>query len=383
MADRKIHRALMVTSDYSGCGAWRTIWPAESINFAFPYAKKDSDGFNIDVTSSCILDANYYRGTSAVRLQRVAGNNSLMYMKYLNGIKKDAGFKLYVDYDDWLFGIPSFNQASKVYTPEVLKSSGTAMVNADGVSVSTTYLKNLVCNSFDISPGKVLVMPNRLPAHFRFGVPVDGMKGHVNRLVKSRNNKKPKVLWTGSASHINQDDPGGVDDISDLRRLFSEYGNTVDWHIVGVNREIALKSLALPTFATYYPWCDVNRYYYLLSQINPDVSVVPLVDCDFNRAKSNIKLLEFANIGVPVICQDIEPYKFATSKFKRYDGLKAEFDKILGNKDYATTVAMSQIDFVVDNGFYLDSPVAQQQFMDMMAGNLSSMAVARVNEKIV
>jgi len=50
----------------------------------------------------------------------------------------------------------------------------------------------------------------------------------------------------------------------------------------------------------------VNNYYHTYSLC--DVSLVPLVDVSFNRYKSNLKILEAANIEAPVIVSRVHPY---------------------------------------------------------------------------
>jgi len=37
--------------------------------------------------------------------------------------------------------------------------------------------------------------------------------------------------------------------------------------------------------------------------------LIPLKDTEFNRAKSNLKMLEMGAFGLPVIVSDVEPYR--------------------------------------------------------------------------
>ncbi len=40
-----------------------------------------------------------------------------------------------------------------------------------------------------------------------------------------------------------------------------------------------------------------------------DIALAPLADIPFNRAKSHIKVLEAAALGIPVVATDMEPYR--------------------------------------------------------------------------
>lgn len=53
----------------------------------------------------------------------------------------------------------------------------------------------------------------------------------------------------------------------------------------------------------------LENYINLLHSLNLDLVVAPLIDCEFNLSKSNIKLLEAFSIGVPVIASDIGEYR--------------------------------------------------------------------------
>jgi len=54
------------------------------------------------------------------------------------------------------------------------------------------------------------------------------------------------------------------------------------------------------------PATDVKNYYAAYSQA--DICLVPLLESRFNRHKSNLKILEAANLGLPVIASQVHPY---------------------------------------------------------------------------
>ena len=43
--------------------------------------------------------------------------------------------------------------------------------------------------------------------------------------------------------------------------------------------------------------------------MNLDIAVAPLAKIPFNQGKSNLRLLEYGALGIPVVCTDIDPYR--------------------------------------------------------------------------
>jgi glycosyltransferase involved in cell wall biosynthesis len=54
------------------------------------------------------------------------------------------------------------------------------------------------------------------------------------------------------------------------------------------------------------PATKVTEYY--AAYANADICLVPLISSRFNRHKSNLKILEAANLGLPVIASEVHPY---------------------------------------------------------------------------
>ena len=59
--------------------------------------------------------------------------------------------------------------------------------------------------------------------------------------------------------------------------------------------------------------CEIESYPQWLAQMGCDLALAPLRDDTFNRAKSNIKYLEFGILGIPAVYGDVEPYKCVTN----------------------------------------------------------------------
>lgn len=45
-----------------------------------------------------------------------------------------------------------------------------------------------------------------------------------------------------------------------------------------------------------------------------DIGLAPLIDCEFNRCKSHIRWMEYANMGIPTVASPVYPYHVAVQK---------------------------------------------------------------------
>jgi glycosyltransferase involved in cell wall biosynthesis len=80
---------------------------------------------------------------------------------------------------------------------------------------------------------------------------------------------------------------------------------------------------------TQVPVAGGHEWINKLKELNFDIAVCPLIDVQFNRVKSNIKLLESAAMGAAVVASNIGPYEDAPNVLlvkntptEWYDGLK-------------------------------------------------------------
>jgi GT2 family glycosyltransferase/glycosyltransferase involved in cell wall biosynthesis len=91
-----------------------------------------------------------------------------------------------------------------------------------------------------------------------------------------------------------------------VERLAREYGPAVAFELLGGHRDDAhpFRRVALPkdqSYPSFVPWFRAHAKW--------DIGLIPLVDDDFNRAKSYIKWLEYSAQGIASVCSDIEPYQ--------------------------------------------------------------------------
>ena len=114
---------------------------------------------------------------------------------------------------------------------------------------------------------------------------------------RRRQGQKLRVGWAGAQQHA-----------GDLRVIIDVVKATyqeVDWVFFGMMPE-EIKAYV----AEFHPFeHGLAAYRRQLAALDLDLAVAPLQIHPFNKAKSNLRLLEYGILGWPVICTDIFPYQ--------------------------------------------------------------------------
>jgi glycosyltransferase involved in cell wall biosynthesis len=206
----------------------------------------------------------------------------------------EAGRKVIIDMDDDFYSIPPENPA--------YKSLGKG--NAAYISV----LKEAIT----VASGLVVASPELIGRYGREATVIPNCYNEENVLWSKPHPKRDKVNigWVGTATH--REDMLLVKDA--LMKLAGEREDVKV--VIGGDYEIFKLFYDLPEhkklFIPYAPYEQYPAFYY-----NLDILVAPLIDNNFNRAKSDIKLVEAGAAGIPYICSDIPMYH---DYWKQYGG---------------------------------------------------------------
>jgi glycosyltransferase involved in cell wall biosynthesis len=117
--------------------------------------------------------------------------------------------------------------------------------------------------------------------------------GFANR---PRGGERPRVGWAGARQHL--------DDLATIVRLVEETHREIDWVFLGMCPP-ALRRHAKEV----HEMVPVAHYPAKLASLGLDAAIAPLVDHAFNRAKSDLKVLEYGVLGIPVIASNVGPYR--------------------------------------------------------------------------
>ncbi|PKO47797.1 MAG: hypothetical protein CVU31_07730 [Betaproteobacteria bacterium HGW-Betaproteobacteria-4] len=111
-----------------------------------------------------------------------------------------------------------------------------------------------------------------------------------------RTTRKPRIGWAGGSSHHS--------DLVLLKTVIEQTRDEADWIFFGMSPpEIR------PLLAEYHKIVSFPDYPAYLASLNLDLAVAPLAQTAFNRGKSNLRLLDYGILGIPVVCTDIDPYR--------------------------------------------------------------------------
>lgn len=136
-----------------------------------------------------------------------------------------------------------------------------------------------------------------------------------------------KILWQGSTTH--KEDLAIVGPA--LENVLGKYGDKVEMVYWGSNptdelyKQFAYKNLTIEDAV------PIAKYHKKLKAINPDIVVAPLVDCPFNRSKSNLRILDAWSCKAAVIASSVGDYRST---------INAGIDGILTNDNFQRYLEM-------------------------------------------
>lgn len=165
---------------------------------------------------------------------------------------------------------------------------------ADHVVTSTELLADRLA---PYVTNEISVVPNQLdPRLWRSEVPPEAPPRRDEH----------RVLYMGSRTHL--DDLLMLEGV--VARASEALGKRVVLEVVGVADRFEgddwIKRLRLPRTMQQYP--DFVRWL-RLHRARWSAAVAPLVDTPFNATKSDLKLLEYSGLGLPVVASDVGPYR--------------------------------------------------------------------------
>jgi hypothetical protein len=158
----------------------------------------------------------------------------------------------------------------------------------------------------------VTVIPNYLPKWW-FDRYYD-----INKLIKEyeKNKKKPVISIFASGTHVDVTNRTNQrDDFTAVVQSIIKSRKDFKWQFYG-SYPLPLKPFIDSGEMSFKPWVQLPDFPESVAKSGSQLTFAALEDNNFNRAKSNIKLLEAGALGLPCVCPDMVTYKDAILKYK-------------------------------------------------------------------
>lgn len=241
------------------------------------------------LASECIWNQEGPREPSNAELARLAPDTVIVqhyvHDRFLAALQSwnelpDRPFIVY-SMDDLLTDMAESNPFRKNVPANSRARLKYAFERCDRLVVTTEFL----ANAYRHMISDIVVVPNRLEQDI--WLPLQNQR---------RAGPRPRIGWAGGTTHHG--------DLVLLKEIIEQTRDEADWVFFGMCPEEIR-----PLIAEFHPLADFSQYPARLAALNLDIAVAPLAQIPFNQGKSNLRLLEYGVLGIPVVCTDIDPYR--------------------------------------------------------------------------
>ncbi len=265
-----------------------------------------------------IIEGTWNDEWPTVRFARIAFFQRPMNKDCFNQVAmcRDLGLKIWLDFDDSPIIPPShevYNLWCETFDMKwFIKICSLAHI----VTTSTEYLKNYYlqfCNN-------VIVIPNALNDHWL-------------TFKKPSNNKI--VLWRGGTHHLT--------DLFYYKDEVCEVMNEhPDWKFQVIGSEAKFIKDRIPNYVYAGSW-DIHKYFAYILTHQPSIFVVPLVNDDLNRGKSDISWQEATLCGATALTPHWWHLTGKSATYKDKKTFKQNLEKLIKDQDFRLSLYNASI----------------------------------------
>jgi len=289
-------RVLFYKADETACWFYRIDQPSRFL--------RTNEEIKIHVESSDWLSYDIGTRYDMILFPRAAHPQTFAILNSLQEAKKIVIYET----DDNLFAIPEWNPTFKGHDDTSTIFRREMMTRANAVIVSTEEL----AKTAEREEKDVFVCHNALDDRVWPMKPTEQLSVRFAKMRRS----KIRIMWAGSTTHSK--------DLELLRkgvkRIVKEFPDTVQFVFVGAlpdcfaevhqrGNEISIG--VDPRYANnimFHPGTHMLEWPQLAVKLGCHIGLAPLVQHEFNKSKSEIKVLEYWAMGMAVLATNIAPY---------------------------------------------------------------------------
>ena len=268
-SDTPAKRILYAPSDRGACVWYRCLTPGTALTDA---------GHSVRV--EWVLEQDVVDACDVLVAQRSSHPDIVSVFEYA----QSRGTRTVYDIDDDLWNVSPQNPAHYHWHQETPQRVLNALVRAADVVTTTTPALAERIRTFNKN---VVVIPNMLPE--KYWPASRKVLVHENPLV---------IGWAGSRTH--EEDFAVVSGA--LAEILRRYPD-VELHLAGASEDW----LEPHERIRHLPPVPIGQYANLIADF--DIALAPLKVSRFNHCKSDLKVLEYSMIGLPVVATKVDSYK--------------------------------------------------------------------------
>lgn len=266
---RPLPVVLAAHADFQGCGHYRIMQPFNALSK------------ELRLEGGVKLNDFHFTDVARIQPDVIVLQGAWIHEGILTQIRRYreiTGAKVILEFDDYAPNIPTRSVYRKTFRQGAIKHMRRAIELVDWIVVSTPTL----AQEYSGFHSDIRVALNGLSTSWW-----SGLKS------QRRTGRKLRVGWAGGSSHTG--------DLAEIRYVIKDLADEVEWVFMGMKPE--------GVECEFHRGVSIEKYPSKLASLNLDLAVVPLEINQFNRCKSNLRLLELGVCGVPIICTDIDPFR--------------------------------------------------------------------------
>lgn len=224
--------------------------------------------------------------------QIVHSMDSIAFLKCIKDLFKKP---IITEIDDWIFDVPSSNLASGPYHPnsDAEWVAYKQIELSDQLIVSTNFLKEGLNELFPDKP--INVIPNSID--FKLW-----QEAKPFEVIHKKKEGVVRLTYNGCGNH-NAD----VEIIKKpLLALLDEFPNV---EVVFPLRFESYSDVSHERFLFVNKWLPLPQYPGMMKGLESDIGLAPLRDNNLNRAKSNLRWLEYSVLKNPCVMSKVKPFQ--------------------------------------------------------------------------